>query len=258
MKSRTLLFPLMVVAVFVSGCIFDSDSDKKSDTTKKGSVSGTVKLTVTGGPVAGMKVYLINMKAPVDSSNYSNNHGAFIDSTATDSNGGYTFKSISPGYYGIAPANEDTTKVYKFTQSAGSDSCTFAMNGNAFTVNFIAEQLASPGIDPNQFHFQIFLTDSGNNILTGVSYARKIWVLCFPGLAVSTDAGLHSSFTIDDNWGYTAVIYTITNYYEVTVKYCTRNSSATLTRKFTIGSDSDQYPGWTYDYATGTLSRLSE
>ena len=258
MKLTRIMLPLMCVVALTSGCIFDSDNDSKSDTVKKGSVSGTVKMVISNEAISGMKVYLINMKASVDTSNYSNNHGAFIDSTVTDSNGAYSFKNISPGNYGVAPANEDTTKVYKFAQSAGSDSCAFAMNGDSFRVNFFVEQLASPGVDANQFHFQIFLSNSGDNILTGISYARKIWVLCFPGLAASVDAGLHSSFTIDDNWGYTAVIYTITNYYEVTVKYRTRDSSATLTRNFTVGSDSDQYPGWTYDYATGTLSRLTE
>ncbi len=62
---------LILTAVFtVSGCMFDSD-DK--DDVKKGSVSGKVTTIVTGEPVIGAKIYLVNRNAKVDTLHYTDN-----------------------------------------------------------------------------------------------------------------------------------------------------------------------------------------
>mgnify|MGYP001390974827 CR=1 FL=1 len=169
-----ILVPLLAV-IAISGCMFDSDDD---DTAKTGSVSGKVTMTVTGEPVTGAKVYLVNMNAKADTAHYADNAKAFVDSTITDSNGTYSIKNIGPGDYGVAVVNTDTTKVIKFTGAADSDSCTFTMNGGSFSVEFIAEKLDFPGAGGDG-QIELYVYFHNGRVNYGAS-SQKMWIFFVP------------------------------------------------------------------------------
>jgi hypothetical protein len=259
--SRILL-PLMCVVALTNGCIFDSDNNK-SDSAKKGSVSGTVKLTVTGDPVVGMKVYLIKTHTTVDSTDADAilSRSAFVDSAVTDANGKYSITNVAPGNYGVAPVSEDTTAVYTFTQAAGSDSCAFSMNGNSLSVNFIAEKADYPGViyeDSDYIIDHVSLTNSGKpfeNTVTYVAYKRH-WVVFVPFLSeecrVTVKVG---GFITKYLPGYTGVLYTDDNcfFYEITIP------NSTKVHKFSIYHPLSTPAGskfeYTFDFATDTLTQ---
>lgn len=100
----------------ISGCVFDTD-DGKSEV-KKGSVSGTVRMAITSQPLSGIKVYLVNANASIDTVNYAHNRRALVDSAVTDTNGKYSILNIRPGHYGFIPVNGGTAAEYGFGQSA--------------------------------------------------------------------------------------------------------------------------------------------
>ncbi len=137
MKRSFALVTLLFVVAFASGCMFDSD-DKVN--VKKGSVSGKITTIVTGEPVRGVKVVLVNTDAKIDSSDYSKNRAAIIDSAFTDASGRYVIDGIAPGDYGVSAIFSDSTAVYKLSLSGDSPSYEFAVDGDSHTVNFIAEK----------------------------------------------------------------------------------------------------------------------
>lgn len=261
MKRYIAFLSLVFVVAAAAGCVFDSDNDTGNDVAK-GTVSGTVKLTVSGDPVIGMKVYLINANAPVDSTSAESifNRVAFVDSAVTDANGRYSITNIAPGNYGVAPVNEDTTSVYTFTQAAASDSCLFSMSGNSLTVNFIAEKTDYPGIiyeDSDVIRDFVQFTQSGAEFfgkVTCVVY-RRHWVVFVPFLSEvlrTTDdlGGISTRYTP----GSTGVVYTLDNcyFYEITT------TNPTKVHKFSIyhplstpaGSKFD----YTFDFGTDILT----
>ena len=264
MKFPRITLPLMVVATCICGCIFDSDNDNKSDSTKKGSVSGTVKLTVTGDPVAGMKIYLVNTNVKVDSTDAASilSRSAFVDSAVTDSEGKYSITGIVSGKYGIYPVNEDTTSVYTFTQATGSDSCAFSMNGNTMSVDFIAEKTDNSGIiyeDSDYIIDLVSFTNSGIPYFATSTYViyRRHWVVFVPFLVEQsrvTDkmAGIYNKYFP----GCTGVFYTEDNcyFYEITT------SNPTKVHKFSIYHPLSTPAGskfnYTFDLDTDTLTEI--
>jgi hypothetical protein len=108
MKRSFALVMLLFVVAFAFGCMFDSD-DK--DNVKKGSLSGKVTMIVTGEPVKSVKVLLVNTDAKIDSSDYSKNRAAIVDSAFTDASGRYVIDGIAPGNYGVSAMLSDSTAI---------------------------------------------------------------------------------------------------------------------------------------------------
>ena len=261
--KRLFIFGVLLFAVIISGCIFDSDNDKKADTAKKGSVSGTVKLTVSGDPVSGIKVYLMNANASVDSTNVESirSRSAFIDSAVTDATGKYSITNISAGRYGVTPVNEDTTVVYAFTQSASSDSCVFSMNGSAISVDFTAEKKDNSGIiyeDADLIHDTITINNFDKYKDKGtVSYTtfRRSWILFVPYLDENPYGNMVSNGCGFFYYpGYSLGVYTLDNciFYEITT------TNPTKVHKFTIYHSLYTPAGskftYTFDLDTDTLT----
>ena len=267
MKLTRIMLPLMCVVALTNGCIFDSDNNK-SDSAKKGSVSGTVKLTVTGDPVVGMKVYLINTNTSVDSTNGESirRRSAFVDSAVTDANGKYSITNIAAGRYAIAPVNEDTTTVYTFTQSASSDSCMFSMDGNSLSVNFIAEKTDHTGIIYEDSDIIIDHITYGNidkyykSGTVSRTYSRRYWVVFVPYLTGSSSEVMVNTYGLEMRYspGYTLVLYTQDNchFYEITT------SNPTKVHKFSIYHPLSTPAGskfnYTFDLDTDTLTEVKQ
>lgn len=265
LMKRLFIFGILLFAVTISGCIFDSDNDKKADTVKKGSVSGTVLLTVTKAPLANMKVYLIDKDAKIDMVNYEDNRNAFVDSAMTNSEGNYVIKNIAPGNYGVVPMNEDTTAVYKFSTSANSDSCRFSMNGDSLSVNFIAEKTDYPGLTESDMVAVTvtFLNPDQSDIL-GVTYERRTWALFIPvwenPVVLDDRIQKHddgSSFISQSFYkGYTALLWSVDNTWRFTVTYQKkgeiRDKNASFIITYPLGPAT--FGEFTYDTLTGTLT----
>lgn len=256
MKRIIVFLSLMFVVTAIAGCIFDSD-DGKGSTVRKGSVSGTVKMILTGEPVPGVKVLLVNRDVKADTTDYGKSYAAFVDSAVTGADGSYVFGNIAPGNYGVAPVKADTTAVYKFTSAAGSDSCLFAMNGDSLSVNFIAEKQHSPGIDNPQIRMRVdFLNGQPYRV---ISY-RRWWIVFVPfftdGSILRLFTEYNQVYTIDQFVpGYTAVVATIDNCWKYEVNY-----DDTKTRSFEIYLPLNTPAGseiyFSYDLSTGTLTRI--
>lgn len=254
--KHLVLYVSLLLAMVVSGCIFDSDSDKKSDTTKKGSVSGTVKLTVTGESVAGVKVMLINRDVKGDSINIWDNMKAFVDSAITDSEGKYVINNIASGNYGVYPVNSDTLVSYKFTFSASPDSCAFEMNGESRSVNFIAEKLSVPAFYEDSIVDYVYFKNGKVSFATG---ARRMWIFFVP---FPSDKLI--LYPVDEKsgeqWvyypyqpGFTALVVTFDNYvfYEVTYDNG-KKRSFTISHPLGAAANSKFY--YDYDLSTGVLT----
>lgn len=161
----------------VSGCVFDSDDGGGE---KKGTVSGTVKLTVTGEALPGVRIFLVNTDAPVDTINYDNNYRSLIDSTLTDSNGAYVFKGVAPGHYGILPlarSESDTVSTYRFTFAGDTADSRFTLNGGSHTVNLIATPYSGQGATPvgEYFHIKVTIRHDPGKYFKPIIYSQRAW-----------------------------------------------------------------------------------
>ena len=251
--------------LMISGCIFDSDSDKKSDAVKKGSVSGTVVMTITRTPLSNVKVYLINKAVKADTVNYANNAKAFVDSAYTDSEGKYVIGDIAPGNYAVAPLNGDAASVLKFSIVAGSDSCEFAMNGETRTTNFIAEKVDYPGAGGSTIGIDIGVyADNTKHQITKFTISRRKWIACFPYYDFSIETTISQfplsiyNYSYSCDRGYTAVLFTLDNYFRCTVEYRDFADNALRTQTFDIGfplGDTPDSSEWKYVITTRTLTR---
>ena len=110
---RPFLYGSMILAAFlIAGCLFDSD-DK--DDVKKGSISGKVIMIVTGKPVAGVKVMLLDQSSKIYSVNTEHNRTAFVDSAVTGADGSYVIDGVKPGNYSVAPLHYVGEMSYKYS-----------------------------------------------------------------------------------------------------------------------------------------------
>lgn len=260
MKSIRILFPLMVVTACICGCIFDSDNDKKSDTAKKGSVSGTVKMVVTGEAVPGINVYLVNLKASIDKTDGADNRKAFVDSAVTDSGGKYVLNNIAPGEYAVFPMKSDSTAMYKFASVAGSDSSRFSMNGDSLTVDYTVEKTDAPGISVYQNATYIYFK---NGSFVDSYVYRRNWVIFVP-FYVATPYYLNdtekNSIYLYDNPAYTLCLYTLDNEWKFNAEYNDLNGVRRKT-EFHVYYSFDTPQGskivYNYDFSTSTLTFVS-
>ncbi len=262
---RHFVIPGMTVlaACMISGCMFDSD-DK--DDVKKGSVSGKVTMIVTGEPVAGVKVMLVNRDAKVDTTDYSNNRAAFVDSAVTGSNGAYVIDGIKPGTYCIVPVDTgaDTTATYRFTPAQDSGTYEFAMNGDTRTVDFIAEKSDYPGVENGKFQITIAIHgDRTKYQLKKFTTSRRKWIVFIPfyDFSVVTEI-LHTptdifKYSMTNDLGFTAVLATVDNYFKCVIEYTEIAGGAIRTQTFDIGFPLGNTPAsseWKYVIETGALT----
>ena len=255
----------MCVVALTSGCIFDSDNDSKSDSTKKGSVSGTVKLTVSGDPVVGMKVYLINTKISVDPTDADAilSRSAFVDSAVTDANGKYSITNITPGTYGVTPVNEDSTTVYTFTQSASSDSCVFSMNGNNRSVNFIAEKKDYTGIINKDSDL---ITDSitfeniagyyNNGGEVSMVILRRSWLISGPILEVTARRVFSDLYKVDTKYlpGHYSFFSSLDNFHYYTITTPNPTKVHKIYIDHPLSTPAGSVFNYTFDLDTDTLT----
>ena len=255
MRVSRIMLPMICVVALTSGCIFDSDNDKKTDSTKKGVVSGTVKLTITSDPVMGVKVMLINRDVNGDSVNIRDNTKAFVDSAITDSAGKYIIGNIAPGNYGVYPVNADTTVTYKFTSPASMDSCMFAMNGESYTVDFIAEKISVPGFNDGQIVEYMYF-QNGN--VTRVESSRRMWIFFVPfpinGTYLFIDTYYGEQYVLQQyDPGYTVLAATVDNclYWDVTYDNGKKRSFTTY---HPLGTPENSMFYYNYNLSTGVLT----
>ncbi len=227
MKRTVVAVTLILVAAMVSGCIFSSNDDKD---VKKGKVSGKITMTITGDPVANVTVMLINRNAKVDTVDYAANLKAFVDSTVTGANGEFVFEGIAPGNYAVAPVNEDTTKVYKFSYAADTNSSGFTVNGDAHTVNYIAENMGYPGAGwwPD-IAFTVYVTDIFNGeqcqyLVDSIELYRRQWSDFVTRMVFVERAALWREygrffFRVYAPMGYSDCSQIVENYFEIRMKY---------------------------------------
>ena len=257
MKRFIFLGIIALTVMMISGCIFDSDNDKKSDSVKKGSVSGTVKTTVTDEPVAGIKVMLIDRSVKGDSTTLRNSVKAFVDSAITDAGGKYVIDNIAPGNYGVYPVNADTTVTYKFAVSASPDSCAFQINGESRSVNFTAEKLSVPAwSDEDAIGDYVYLQ---NGTATFGKSERRMWIFFIPFPVDGTtlwfeklDSGEQWFKQIYDP-GYTVLAATLDNCqtYEITYDNGKKRS---FTIYHNLGTPANSKFYYNYDLSTGVLT----
>ncbi len=252
--KRLPVFVIPFVAIlFVSGCMFDSDDDKDA---KKGSVSGKITMIVTGEPVAGVKVMLVNRNAAIDTVDYTDNRAAFVDSELTDAEGRYAISGIAPGSYGVVPVFGDSTAAYKFTPGQSAGSYAFAMNGDARTVDFITEKRSYPGADSETFKLWVTIKISPLYIIESVTYARRAFSMTMPFFKTPVECGAVSEFLIGETMGYWEDIYSEDNLFQVKVLYHSDVDFTERVKTFYVGYMLRALPlesWWTYDFATGKL-----
>ena len=265
--------PILVISIFiitlVSGCIFSSD-DNDNKKVKKGAVKGTVTMIVTGEPVANVKVMLINADAKVDTvnpANFTNNRKAFVDSAITGDSGEYTIDNIIPGKYCVAPVNSDTdtTAMYKFTSEQNSESSAFTVNGDSLTVNFIAEKLDISGSSGNYFKYSIYIKKDSRYKINEVHINRMYWSLFIPyykdwipcSLNTPEDTANYSHvITKYVEYGFTAVIGTMDNLFELVMNYEPAGGGVDREKKFYFGftiGHAPEYSEWELDIDAGTI-----
>ena len=261
--KRSILFGMLTFFTLISGCIFDSDNDKKSDAVKKGSVSGTVVMTITKDPVANVKVYLIDKATKIETVNQGSIRKAFVDSATTDANGKYVIDGISPGNYFVAPVDANNTNVYRFTTAAESDSTGFAMNGDSRQVNFIAEKTDYPGLTEHDMcGINIEFLNMDRYDVLEAAYTRKCWLLFIPGRTDRTPIDILHHVSSDIPYigqsfykGYTCVFFTLENIFYIELIYQKkgelRDKTVTFEISFPFGSAT--YGDYTYDAISGEL-----
>ena len=255
MFPRVLLF---VILAGISGCMFDSD-DK--DDGKKGSVSGKVTMIATGEALPGIKVYLVDKNADINTTDLSGNFAAFVDSAVTNAKGEYTISDVIPSAYAVVPVNGDTTKVFRFTYAAGSDSSGFTMHGDVRTVNFIAEKLNYPGAETGYdgvITIRIFAPRK--DPIKFIQVFRKNWIVFVPIWSFEGYSGYSesegcyiSTYIYGFSWG----MQTVENVWKYAVLY--QSGPGTILKKeFFIGFSLYDVPAvssWDYDFDTNTLTR---
>ncbi len=260
MKRKVVAVTLMLVAAVVSGCIFSSDDDKD---VKKGKVSGKITMTITGEPVANVKVMLVNQNARIDTVNYANNAKALVDSAVTDTNGEFVIEGVAPGKYGVIPVNSDTdsTHVYKFSLSGDAGSYEFSLNGESRTVNFIAESMNVPGASDSYFIIDVVL----KNVyypLESICCDRECHLGLLPGWKGSmplfpTEIEPHTYLVkICTTYGYTCLFYTETNNFMVRPTF---KSPDPMYHDFYLGHDFRATPAYSkfeYDLFTRAVTRV--
>lgn len=256
---------LFVLFPIISGCLFDSDG---KDNVKKGSVSGKVTMVVTDEPLAGARVMLVNMKAKIDSADFTGNSTAFVDSALTGADGSYFIDGIRPGYYGIIPVGlaTDPGAIYTFFPSGSGENCLFVMNGESRTVDFNAERVDYPGAGTITFTITVsILCDKTKYQLTELVTSRRKWILFIPFYdyhVVTTIANTPIDIfnhTMTNDLGFTAVFAAIDNYFHYDVKFRDNASGSLLNRTFDIGfplSDTPASSEWKYEIETGILTRI--
>ncbi len=267
MKRTVAFCMLLCVAASVSGCIFSSDDDKD---VRKGKVSGKIAMTITGEPVANVKVMLINRNAKIDTVEYTNNSRAFVDSTVTDANGEFVIEGIVPGNYSVAPVNGDTTKVYRFTYAEGSNSSGFTVNGDAHTVDFIAENTGYPGASGSWYEFTItvYVTDIYNAgqaqyLVDSIEIYRRQWCGSIPILVYMESTVLQQidgrlCFQIYAPMGFSDSVQGVENFFRIKMKYWKYSELSNIIRErsFNIGFTLNQTPEssiWEYSISKGKL-----
>ena len=104
------------------------------------SVQGTVTDEVSGIPLAGVTVCLLNADFPADTNNYANNQPALLATNVTDAAGQYAFQGLRPGHYLVAPAPLTSPEVRSFAWDTNSQPPTFSLGSAARTVNFLAQE----------------------------------------------------------------------------------------------------------------------
>ncbi len=259
MKRKVVAVTLLLVAAVVSGCIFSSDDNKE---VKKGKVSGKITMTITGEPVANVKVMLINRNAKIDTVNYANNRAAFVDSTITNANGEFVIDNVSPGRYAVAPVNSttDPTRVFSFAPSQNSGQYEFSLDGESRTVDFIAENMNSAGAIPGYFTIDVVIKNATN--LKSIINQRRNWSFFTPFWA---DPEMLSTTMVDpatctvrltNSYGFTCLLCTIDNYFLITVY---RGTNYPVPQTFELGfsiSSTPEYSKFEYDCNTLQLTRF--
>ncbi len=248
---------ILSLILLVSGCVFDSDKDD----VKKGSVSGKITMTVTGEAVPGVKVYLVDRNAKIDTKDLSKNLTALVDSAMTDAQGGYHISGIAPGAYAVAPVNEDTTKVLKFTHAAVPDSSGFEVNGDSHTIDFIAEKKDYPGAETGYDGvITIYIHAPKNNPVSSIQVYRKNWIVFVPFWSFDGYLGYSESegcYVSTSTYGYSWGMHTVENVWKYVVYYQS-GPAAISTKEFFIGfslADVPRVSSWDYDFSTNTLTR---
>ncbi len=252
--KRLIPASLFVVLAFVTGCVFDSDDND----TKKGSISGKVTMIVTGEPVAGIKVMLVNKDTKVDTTDYSKNASAFVDSAMTGADGTYTIDGIKPGNYSVVPINADSVATYKFSLSQDSDTYVFSMNGESRKVNFFAEKIIAAGADGSVFTIVLYLKNGSyvQSVLNTL-INRRYWVGFLPFIqhALSYKPEVVDNTTqkilFQSTYGYTALFYSLDNWFTV---WPGGDNDCEFEFGFPISS-TPAYSVFEYDFNTKTLTR---
>jgi hypothetical protein len=215
-------------------------------------------MIVTGDPVAGVKVMLVNKNANIDTTDYAKNAVAFVDSAITDANGAYMIDGVKPGDYGVVPLNADSTATYKFSAAQGSGPYEFSMNGETRTAHFIAEKMDVPGADGSVFTIVLYLKNA-NSVDSKVNMfiQRRYWTMFFsfwekdliyaPEYIDSTTRRVYMQFP----YGYTSLFYTLDNWFKVFPAFIPCEN---FEFGFPLGS-TPAYSVFEYDLSTKTLTR---
>jgi len=254
MKRPLACATLLLAILFVSGCMFDSDD---RDEVKKGSVAGTITMIVTGEPVAGVKVYLVNTAAKVDTVDFTDNRAAFVDSAVTGADGRYAITGIATGEYGVVPIFGDTAAAYRFSLTQNSGPYGFAMNGEARTVDFIAEKSVYQGADTELIKLWVTINADIPYFIANVSYARRAYALTTPFFKDPVDCGAVSEFLIQEPVGHFDGTYSEDNMFRVVVEYQSDVDFTPRSRTFYVGymlTTPHLESWWTYDIKTGKLT----
>ncbi len=258
MKRMVVAVTLLFVAAAVSGCIFSSDDDKE---VRKGKVSGKITMTVTGEPVANVKVMLINRNAKIDTVNYANNVKAFVDSAVTGANGEFSIDNVAPGRYAVVPVNSatDSSRVFSFTQSQISGQFEFSLDGESRTVDFIAENLNSAGLIPGNFTIDVVIKNVCD--LKGVMSQRRTWSFFIPFwenpelLRTTMTDSTTCTVSLSNNYGFTSLLCTQDNYFQLTVSLGTSYGTQVFELGYNIMS-TPEYSRFEYDCNTRQVIRI--
>lgn len=255
--KRWILLAIPALLFAVSGCVFDSNDDKPD--VKKGSISGEVKMTVTGEPLSGIKVYLVNTSAAIDTVDFTKNRKALVDSAVTGADGKFSLTGVAPGNYGVVPMNAagDTANVYRFAPDQNSGPYQFSLNGESRTVNFIAEKLNSAGADGDNYFEITLYVKNAPYLYHDAIILRRNWTLFIPiydqpYVCEATDeANDVHRIRIVASYGYTALFYTLDNYFAVRLDNGLRDVFLGFTNAFTPDESTFEY-----DYATQELKQI--
>ena len=255
---------LTSVIILAFACLFTSCKENPVASVlgeiKGAAVSTALDGTVTKVPQ--LKIYLLDAGAKPDTVNIADNQKLIIDSAFTDTDGNYKFRNLKEGKYAVSPyTGSSSIMVYKEPSSPDPANIEINSQKQAYAINFsVIYPSEDYPADTTPFEFNVVF----KNLKWGV-YEMKIQryeYFCFIPLLLTTylqielgdEVAFSKAFNYKWQYGYTSIVYTLTNKFRFTIKQLGENP-VSFDYDLTL-SNCPASATFEYDYEAKTFTRI--